>query len=151
MYSSVHGVTGAIIMVASPNPIVGACGAFISHFLWDYVGESSIGDTKESSIIEGSLLFAFLLSSGVSGLMFPAVIGWVMGNIPDLIDKPNDWFRGKKQWFSCHNGRGLFRLSIKGKTYKLGYPVAIRITKDQTILFNTFATIVWLLVCVVLK
>jgi len=29
--------------------------------------------------------------------------------------------------------------------------ITFRITKDQTILFNTFATIVWLLVCVVLK
>ena len=138
-------------MIAAPNPIIGAGAAFISHFLWDYVGESSIGDTKKSSIIEGSLLIAFLFGAGVSGLMFPAVIGWIMGNLPDLIDKPNRWFRGKKEWFSCHNGRGFLMLRLGEKTYRLGYPVAVRITKDQTILFNTFATIFWLLVCVIMK
>lgn len=143
MYSSVHGVTGAIIMIAAPNPIIGAGAAFISHFLWDYVGESSIGDTKKSATIEGALLLAFLIGAYAADVLLLATLGWVFGNLPDLIDKPRRIIFGKKEWFSCHNGAGLFQ--YKGR--KLGYPVLVRITSEQTLLYNTFATILWLLYC----
>lgn len=147
MYSSVHGVTGGLIMAVSPNPIVGGITAFISHFIWDYVGESSIGDTKKSSLIEGTLLALYLAGAFITGEFLLLTIGWVMANLPDLIDKPNSWFRGKDSWFSCHNGKGLF--SYKGK--KLGYPVKIRITKEQTLIANIGFTVIWFLSCIILR
>jgi hypothetical protein len=142
MYSSVHGTTGAAIMIIAPNPI-GAAAAFVSHFIWDYVGESSIGNTKKSSIIEGSLLLIFLIASALSGNFWLALIGWIMGNLPDLIDKPMNWFLGKKQWFSCHNGVGLFQ--YKGR--KLGWPIKYKLTKNQTLAFNIGSTLLWVVWC----
>jgi len=128
-------------MMACPNPIVGAGLAFVSHFLWDYVGEASIGNTKQSSLIEGSLLLAFLCSLGALGSPLVAFLGWVIGNLPDLIDKPLDWIFKRKQWFSCHNGKGLFQY----KGWKLGYPVKFKLTKEQTLWANIGSTILWLL------
>jgi hypothetical protein len=141
MYSSVHGVTGALIMAASPDPILGAGLAFISHFVWDYVGESGIGSVKKSAAIEGALLLAFIIGAFFTEAPWLYLLGWAMGNLPDLIDKPLAMLLGRKQWFSCHNGKGLFQW--KGK--KLGYPVKIPITVEQTLLFNLFSTIIWLL------
>lgn len=143
MYTSFHSVIGGTIMLVSPDPVVGAGLAFISHFLVDYIGESSIGDTKRSSIIEGTLLISYLLGAYLGGVIWLGIIGWVMGNLPDLIDKPNRWFRGKKEWFSCHNGEGLFQY----KGWKLGYPVMLKISKEDTLLYNFFAAIVWLIIC----
>lgn len=147
MYSSVHGVTGAIIMVAAPSPIIGIPLAFVSHFLLDYIGESSIGDKKQSSTIEGSLLLAFIIASLYSNFAWLALIGWVVGNLPDLIDKPNNWFRGKKQWFSCHDGKGLFQ--YKGK--KLGYPVMVGISREQTLIVNMASVLLWCLIVIISK
>jgi len=141
MYSSVHGVTGALIMAASPDPILGAGLAFISHFVWDYVGESGIGSVKKSAAIEGALLLAFIIGAFFTEAPWLYLLAWAMGNLPDLIDKPLAMLLGRKQWFSCHNGKGLFQW--KGK--KLGYPVKIPITVEQTLLFNLFSTIIWLL------
>jgi|GEM_PF-4084601 len=141
MYSSVHGVTGALIIAASPNPVVGVGLAFISHFVWDYVGESSIGSTRKSAIIEGTLLIAFIIGAFSTQAPLLYLLGWVIGNLPDLIDKPLRILLGRKEWFSCHNGDGLFQW--KGR--KLGYPVQISITKEQTLLFNLYSTIIWLL------
>lgn len=146
MYSSFHAAVGGAIMIASPNPL-GAGLAFVSHFLVDYIGESSIGDTKRSSMIEGALLIAYFLGAYLGDVLLLGLIGWVMGNLPDLIDKPNQWLRGKKQWFSCHDGDGLFKFKLGTKYYKLGYPVQWRITKEDTILYNCLATIAWLLIC----
>jgi hypothetical protein len=144
MYSSFHGAIGGAIMIAMPNPL-GAVVAFASHFVVDYIGESSIGNTNRSVIIEGLLFAAYLLGAYWGGVFLLGAIGWVMANLPDLIDKPNRWFRGKKEWFSCHNGVGLFQY----KGFKLGYPVKLKISKEQTLICNFFATIVWLLICIV--
>lgn len=151
MYSSVHGVVGATIMLSAPNPIVGGVGAFLSHFVLDYIGESSIGDTKKSTAIESTLLLAFTIGALCIPSSWLAFIGWGLANAPDLIDKPNRWFRGKAEWFSCHNGRGLFQYTYKGRVYKLGYPTIVKATKEQTLLLNTYVTIAWLVVCLILS
>lgn len=137
-------------MNVASNPI-GAAAAFISHFVWDYVGEKSIGSTKQSATIEGALLLVFLVGALLAGNFWLSLLGWVLGNLPDLIDKPLDWWYDKKQWFSCHNGEGLFKIRVKGNTYKLGYPVKIALTKVQTLWFNIGSTIVWLLFCIAVK
>lgn len=144
MYSSFHGAIGGAIMIAMPNPL-GAVVAFASHFVVDYIGESSIGNTKRSAIIEGLLFAAYLFAAYWGGVLLLGIVGWVMANLPDLIDKPNRLFRGKKEWFSCHNGVGLFQY----KGFKLGYPVKVNISKENTLVLNFFATIVWLLICIV--
>lgn len=142
MYSSFHGAVGGAIMIAMPNPL-GAAVAFASHFVVDYIGESSIGNTKRWAVIEGSLFIAYLLAAYFGGVFTLGIVGWVMANLPDLIDKPNRLFRGKKEWFSCHNGVGLFQY----KGFKLGFPVKISVSKENTLVLNFFATIVWMLIC----
>ena len=129
-------------MIAMPNPL-GAAVAFVSHFVVDYIGESSIGNTKRWATIEGSLFIAYLLAAYFGGVFTLGIVGWVMANLPDLIDKPNRLFRGKKEWFSCHNGVGLFQY----KGVKLGFPVKISVSKENTLVLNFFATIVWMLIC----
>lgn len=134
-------------MAASPDPVIGAGLAFISHFVVDYIGESSIGTTKESAAIEASLLLLYIVGAWATGAFWICMIGWVMANLPDLIDKPRRIIFGKQEWFSCHNGLGLFQ--YKGR--KLGYPIQFKITKEQTILSNISATIVWFLACIILR
>ena len=142
MYSSFHGAIGGAIMVAMPNPL-GAAVAFVSHFAVDYIGESSMG--KRWMVIEGLLFIAYLLAAYCGGVFTLGLIGWLMANLPDLIDKPNRLFRGKQEWFSCHNGKGLFQ--YKGN--KLGYPVIWRISKKHTLFANCIATVIWILLCMI--
>lgn len=141
MWLSVHGPTGAAITLAIGDPVVGGLGAFISHFLWDYVGESSLKDRFTAGIIEASCFGLFLVGAMLSGSFWLASFGYIMGCLPDLIDKPRKIIWGKESWFSCHNGPGLF--SYKG--YKLGYPVKIKLDDLQTLLVNYGITLLWLL------
>ena len=142
MYSSVHAATGAIIVAASPDPITGLALAFVSHFILDYIGESSIGTIKETAIIEGVLLLIYILACCITSTPWLYIAAWVASNLPDLIDKPNRILRGKKEWFSCHNGEGFF--NYKGR--KLGYPTVVQLTKDETLSINVASTLYFLLI-----
>ena len=133
-------------MAVSPDPITGAGLAFVSHFFLDYIGESSIGTVRESASIEGALLGFFVSASLLTATPWLFMLGWVMGNLPDLIDKPCRWFLGRPEWFSCHNGRGLFQ--YKGR--KLGYPTLISLTKEQTIMINCGSVVLWMLIALFL-
>jgi len=148
MYSHVHGVVGAVTYTAAVTvgnaigaPILGhAVGFFlgyVSHFLMDYLGEHGYGDNKISSLIEFPHLITFGTLGFLSGHFWLYFIGWVAGNLPDLIDKPLR-LTGlvPQEWHSCHNGPGLFQW--KGK--KLGYPVRWRLTRDETIVAGILAT-----------
>ena len=61
-------------MIAMPNPL-GAAVAFASHFVVDYIGESSIGNTKRWAVIEGSLFIAYLLAAYWSGVFALGIVG----------------------------------------------------------------------------
>ena len=141
MWSSFHGAVGATIAISSPDPVLGLGAAFVSHFVADYIGETGYKSNKQAALYEGSLLLLFALGAYLSGEFWLAVAGWIFANLPDLIDKPRRILFGKKEWFSCHNGVGLFQ--YKGK--KLGYPVQIRLTRTQTIALNVIATVLWVI------
>ena len=125
-------------MIATPDPIIGSGLAFLSHFLLDYLGESSYKDLKEAAIVEGCLLMVFVSASIASSYGWLMMLGWFMSNLPDLIDKPLRIFLGLPEWFSCHNGKGLFQISGK----KLGYPTIVRLGYWETILINVASTII---------
>ena len=137
MYSSAHAAAGAAIYLMAPHPALGMGGAFLSHFLLDYLGESAQGDTKQSAALELSLLALYMVSAVHAGLALELGAVWILSNLPDLIDKPLRWFFHRPEWFSCHNGKGLFQ--YKGR--KLGYPVRVRLSRDQTLLVNVSSTI----------
>jgi hypothetical protein len=137
MYSSAHAAAGAAIYLMAPSPALGMAGAFLSHFLLDYLGESAQGDTKQSAALELSLLALYMVSALHADRALELGAVWVLSNLPDLIDKPLRWFFKRPEWFSCHNGKGLFQY----KGYKLGYPVRVRLTRDQTLSVNVGATL----------
>lgn len=150
MYSHVHGVAGAVVLTAtvaignvlnvpSAGIVIGCFAAYVSHFLLDYLGETGYGDNKISSLIEFPHLLTFGTLGFISGHFWLYFLGWVMGNLPDLIDKPLRLSGIRPQeWHSCHNGPGLFQW--KGK--KLGYPVKVKLDRDQTIVIGIMATMV---------
>jgi hypothetical protein len=150
MYSHVHGVVGAVTYTATVavgsalgseigGHITGAFLAYVSHFLLDYLGEHGYGDNKISAMIEFPHLITFGTLGFISGHFWLFFLGWVFGNLPDLIDKPLR-LSGlvPQEWHSCHNGKGLFQW--KGK--KLGYPVKIKLDRDQTIVIGIMSTMV---------
>lgn len=140
MWFSVHGTTGAAITLATGDYILGGSVAFISHFVWDYVGESGLKDQFHATVIEATAFAMFLVGAYLFGNFWLASFGYIMGCMPDLIDKPRRIIFGKKEWFSCHNGPGLFQ--YKGK--KLGYPVKYPLNDEQTALLNYAVSILWL-------
>lgn len=140
MWFSVHGTTGAAITLATGDYILGGSIAFVSHFVWDYIGESGLKDKFHAASIEATCFAMFLVGAYLTGQFWLASFGYIMGCMPDLIDKPRDLIFGKKQWFSCHNGPGLFQW--KGK--KLGYPVKYSLDDLQTALLNYVVSILWL-------
>ena len=140
MWFSVHGTTGAAITLATGDYVLGGLVAFVSHFVWDYVGESGLKDRFHALTIEATCFAMFLVGAYLFGNFWLASFGYVMGCMPDLIDKPRRLIFGKKEWFSCHNGVGLFQ--YKGK--KLGYPVKYPLDDLQTALLNYGVSILWL-------
>lgn len=141
MWFSVHGTTGAAITLATGDYILGGSIAFVSHFIWDYVGESGLKDKFHATIIEATAFAMFLVGAYLFGDFWLASFGYIMGCMPDLIDKPRRLIFGKKEWFSCHNGPGLFQWNGK----KLGYPVLVRLDDVQTALLNYSISILWIL------
>ena len=140
MWFSVHGTTGAAITLATGDYILGGSVAFVSHFVWDYVGESGLKDRFHAVIIEATCFAMFLVGAYLTGQFWLASFGYIMGCMPDLIDKPRRLIFGKREWFSCHNGPGLFQW--KGK--KLGYPVKYPLDDIQTAVLNYAVSIIWL-------
>ena len=139
MYTSFHNVIGGAIMIVSPNPVAGAIGAFVSHFVFDYIGEAGYGSNKRTAVFEIPMLIVFALSAFLFDNFWLIMIGGFLANLPDVIDKPRKIFLGKESWFSCHNGEGLF----KYKSFKLGYPILVKLNVKQTELINILSIAVF--------
>lgn len=145
MYTNTHGCTGAIIYAACPNKFIGAGLAFLSHYLLDYIGETGYGGKKIEYLIEGTFLAIFILLAFLSQDPMSYFIGWGMGNGPDLIDKRLLLNRNAKQYLSCHRFEGWkigkYRIGIFSfNDWKLGSPVKIQFSRNQTIAAGIFAT-----------
>jgi hypothetical protein len=139
-WSSTHGAIGGAIVLITPDPVLGLGLAFVSHFVMDYIGETGYKDLKEAAFIEACLLGIYIASATL-GDFWLLMGGWVMANLPDLIDKPRRLIWKKKEWFSCHDGVGLFQWF----GIKLGYPVLVRLTYWQTMLWNVGTTVLFML------
>jgi hypothetical protein len=143
MWSSFHASVGAAIVLATPDPVVGLGLAFLSHFVVDYIGETGYKSLKEAAFAEGNLLAIYITAASL-GDFWLLMGAWVMANLPDLIDKPRRLIWGKEEWFSCHNGKGLFQAFGK----KLGYPVLCRLTYTQTVVLNIVSTLIFVAIMV---
>jgi len=157
MYPTTHGHTGVIITTAS----VMTCGvlvglplglalSFVSHFLWDYVGEYAYKNwikQQAYSVLIFILCLGFLYTKGEYLFVVTYVFGYLAGNSPDIIDK-KIWIkpaRPLKKRFSCHNGDSF--LSI-GK-WKLGimkYPI----TKTQNRIIQLIFTVAIVILTIII-
>lgn len=142
MWSSAHASVGGIIVLATPDPVIGLGLAFLSHFFLDYIGERGYKSLKEAAFIEGSLLLVYIGAAVASGSPWLLMGAWVASNLPDLIDKPRRLIWGKKEWFSCHDGEGI----IQGFGAKLGFPTIVTITYWQTIAINVGSTVLFAII-----
>ncbi len=97
MHANTHGAIGIAIITATylitksekKTYIIGGILAFASHYILDFIGESSYKTTKEMLLIEvavylWSLVLMFFL--GIKYLKF-AVFAHFMANLMDYIDK----------------------------------------------------------------
>lgn len=128
-------------MLMAPDPVSGAIGAFLSHFLVDYIGEYGYGSNKRTAAFEIPLLVVYAISALLFQEFWLLMLGMIMSNLPDIIDKPRRIIFGKKEWFSCHNGVGLFRY----KNFKLGYPVLVKLDDQETEVINITSVIAFFL------
>jgi len=95
MFSNVHGVVGTLLVVGTfaltgslPVAIVlGGILAFLSHDILDRLGERTFGSIKQMAIFEAISLLVFMFAAWMSGLWVLYAVGWVMGNMMDIIDK----------------------------------------------------------------
>lgn len=142
MYTSFHSVVGGTIMLTAPDPVSGSLAAFLSHFIIDYIGEASYGSKERTVIFEISLLIMYTISAFFFNSFLLLMLGMVMSNLPDIIDKPRRIIFGNAEWFSCHNGKGLLSVG----NFKLGYPILIKLNKKQTEVINMTSIIVFFLV-----
>lgn len=133
-------------MVLAPQTVVGQSVAlaltFLMHFPMDYIGERDYRGLGQTALFEFGLLGTYLAGAFLSGYFNPwwLVAAWVVGNLPDAIDKFILVPLGKKQWFSCHNGPGLFSFG----SFKLGYPAIFQLTYFQTVVFNVSSILVYI-------
>lgn len=95
MYSSVHATAGTLIVLAtyavtnstSSAMIIGGSVAFLAHDVLDRFGEKSYGDLQTSLIWEVVPLLLFAVMAYLSGLWQLYFVGWIAGNLMDIIDK----------------------------------------------------------------
>jgi hypothetical protein len=145
MWSSTHGAVGGAIMMVTPDPFVGVGLAFVSHFVMDYIGETNYRDNVEAFIVELLLFVVYMAATSLHPQWWLLVFGWFFANLPDLIDKPRRLIWEKDEWFSCHNGVGLFQ----SFGIKLGYPVLWRLSYQNTMIWNISSTLVFVIMVLI--
>ena len=144
MRATTHGVIGGMIMMSSPNMVIGSVGAFLSHFLLDHIEESPLFKSRDkNSFVDLSLFVVYFMFCLFSYFPLLGLVGWYMGNLPDIIDKPRRWFFGKAEWFSCHGGKGLFEIN----GYKVGHKKIYRLNGIKTFALDLFLTILFCITC----
>jgi len=91
MYPNVHGVVGTISAIATykitNDYFISGIVAFLSHDVMDRLGEKHYPSTKFLLIFEGILFAIFCFLALKSDQTYLYVIGWLQGNMMDLIDK----------------------------------------------------------------
>lgn len=116
MYSNIHGVAGAAIVVGTYRLTgdtgaalaIGGWFAFLSHDPLDRLGEKSYGGMRKTVVFEAIPLAIFAYCAWLSGIPWLFAAGWIAGNGMDLIDKKLylAMFFSKRfkvlDWFACH-------------------------------------------------
>lgn len=126
MYPNVHGVVGTLCTLGvygatkdqTLSLLFGGILAFISHDVMDRLGEKHYPSTKFLLLFEGSLFAIFCFMAWKSNLTILYAIGWIGGNLMDLIDKKfglSIWNNAKYpygQVFPCHRRAPNYQLNL---------------------------------------
>lgn len=127
MYSVTHGVIGTIATLTTyavtddllTSELLGGAIAFALHDPTDRLGETPYPTSKERTLQEGIGFSIFSVCAYFSGLWRLYVIGYIMGNLMDLIDKKFYLaiFFPKKfpatHYFKCHRRKPNIQFSLK--------------------------------------
>lgn len=127
MYSAVHSAVGIGLAVGGyaltdnwGGAAVGFVAATISHDWLDRLfGEHGYGSLGKTILWEGVPLAVFIAAAWLSGIWWVYLIGWLGGNLPDLIDKklglsilaPARF--PATTIFGCHKATPRWRLSLR--------------------------------------
>jgi len=95
--------------IAGPvGAVVASLAAFASHDVLDRIGEASYGGLRAALAWEAPAALATIAGALLSGLWGVFLLGWVAGNLMDLIDKrfgasiiAPDVYPARKT-FACH-------------------------------------------------
>ena len=119
MYPNVHGVVGTISAIATykitNDYFISGLVAFLSHDLMDRLGEFNF---KNVLYFEAVLfaIFCFLAWRSDNTILY--VIGWICGNLMDLIDKKfglsiyDNVKHPYGQFFKCHRRKPNIDLNL---------------------------------------
>lgn len=126
MYSFHHGAIGASITNVSTSLLTDPLGlmvglplAFIVHDPTDRLGEGNYGSLKRTLILETVPFIALMITALAFDVFWISLLGYVLGNGIDLIDKkmylsvlfPNK-FKATK-YFNCHRREPDIQLTTK--------------------------------------
>lgn len=121
MYSSSHAaigttlVAGGFIAGGTGGLIVGAAVAVVSHLFVDYLGEEPYGDLTTSAIWELIPMLIFAASAFLSGYPMVFLVGWLAGNLMDIIDKKlylAMFLKNVDPWYFFHKGKPKIKLDL---------------------------------------
>ena len=122
MYPNVHGVVGTISAIATysitNDYFISGIVAFLSHDVMDRLGEKHYPSNKFLLIFEGSLFAIFCFLAWKSDKTILYAIGWLGGNLMDLIDKKGGLsiINNKKypygSFFKCHRRAPNFDFNL---------------------------------------
>jgi len=159
MYPTTHGHTGATITTISVATLgiekglpIGLAGAFISHFLLDYLQEYNYGSLKaliKAQIYSLIVFIACLIALYISKeyiYVVTFILGYLTGNAPDIIDKKIGHLKHakpKEKRLSCHNGNSRF---FRIGSFKLGYPTLIKFDKTDQMQMQFAMTVLIIIV-----
>jgi len=93
VYTSAHSAAGIGIVMAGHalagpgGAAVASLAAFASHDVLDRIGEAPYGGLKATLAWEAPAALATVAAALLSGLWGAVALGWVAGNMMDLIDK----------------------------------------------------------------
>lgn len=127
-YSNVHAVVGTGVVLAvhaitgdtTTAVVLGGAGAAVSHDALDRLGEASYGDKLTTIQWELYPLWIFAMVAYFSGNWELYAVGWIAGNLYDIVDKKlylsilwPERFGPSWTFFRCHRRRPDIMLTLR--------------------------------------
>lgn len=122
MYSSSHAAVGTALVLGGYSlggeggAIIGSLLAITSHLFVDKINEKPYGDLTSSVVWEAIPMIIFAACAFISGMPWLFLVGWVSGNLMDIIDKKlylAMFFDKIKPWNFFHRSKPSIKLDLE--------------------------------------